>query len=171
MKLKTVIFIAALMISSIVNAQERKFRFELGLEYPAVTQSGSYAENLLGYYVRGRYKIGESDLAANLRLSYGRFTRTLTEDDNFTYGVVYFTALPYVDWKLFDFDKVKIYGLLGAGVSIDQDKLGYDNPTNCHFIATPGFEALLFDHVNVSLMYYATKKEYQRLMLSLGYRF
>lgn len=170
--MKKALLLLHLFISIGVFAQERPFRFEAGVNTPLVGHKGFK----IGYYVEGIYNIANKPLFIDLKVVALTINNNKTKFDVKTWSVI-----PSINYNFYEKKTIKAYIGIGAGISADKIETGdIDDfspyPFNfkgnkLHFAAVPQLGVMFFNHINFSVQYYITYKDYSRLLVSLGYRF
>lgn len=80
MKKTSTIFLLFLLMCnvSLVSAQEKKFRFELGVNYPIDLQKNGFKESHIGIYLNETYNFSGNPLSVSMKLSYESYTMHIT---------------------------------------------------------------------------------------------
>lgn len=156
----------------LVLAQERKFRFELGANYPIGLQKNGCQENHVGFYLNGIYKFQTNPLTVNLKLGYESYTVVLNNTSNSPSNGRSLSLMPTVNYHFLQNEFVDSYVGVGTGVSIDNIDVGIFNEGHkYHFAVAPQVGIRFINHINVYLQYYVTHKDFSRLLLGVDYTF
>lgn len=172
MKKILISLIILLSIGLSAFAQEKTFRFEMGLNYPIGLKKNSSEENRIGAYINGIYNFSSSPLNMNLRLGLEGYTVS-REGYYGTFKENSLSVVPAINYNILaDNRTVNIFGGVGAGVSIDNLVAGvFNEGSRLHLVAVPQVGIRFIKHINLSAQYYITKKYCSRLMINLGYIF
>lgn len=174
--MKTKSLLAAFMlifslIATDLSAQEKKFRFEFGINYPIGLKKDGFEENRIGVYLKEVYNIPNSAFSVDLNLSFESYT-IFPNNSRFPYDG---RSVAVISSAIYNFKKegwVKPYVGLGAGVSIDNIGTGVFNSGYKHHLAiVPKAGIRIFNHINITAMYYLTHEDFSRLMIGCGYTF
>jgi hypothetical protein len=171
--MKKVIFIITVLFSCAVSAQEKTFRFEAGLNYPFVWRAYGDKNQKIGVYFNGIYKSNESPLDYSFKISYENYTHVFKVGEwIYAIDARSLSFIPSVNYN-FGSKNINLYAGLGAGLSVDNGLGGgvFNEGFKCHIAVVPQAGLRLYKHFNLSAQYYITHKEYQRLLVSVGYIF
>lgn len=153
-------------------AQEKKVRFEMGVNYPLGLQSKGNEENHLGFYMSFARKFSDVPLSARLKLSYESYTVVQNQYANSPFNGRSLSLVPSVNYHFQLSPKVNAYTGLGVGLSVDNTGTGVFNAGHeYHLVVVPQIGVELFKHIHLSAQYNITHKDFSRLMLGVGYVF
>lgn len=167
-----IVFLFALFfISNGLSAQEKRFRFEVGSNYPIGLEKDGFKENHIGVYLKGVYNLPGSAFNVDLNLSYESYS-IFPNDSKTPYNGRSVAVIPSAIYNSKKEGKVRPYVGVGAGISIDNIETGVFNEGYvCHFAAVPKIGIRIVNHINITAMYYITHKDFSRLMIGCGYTF
>jgi hypothetical protein len=173
--MKKIIFVIIILFSCAVSAQEKTFRFEAGLNYPFVLKEYGDENQKVGVYFNGIYKPNKSPLDYSFKISYENYTHVFRAgEEKWLYAIDArsLSFIPSANYN-FGFKSMNLYAGLGAGLSVDNGLGGgvFNEGFKCHIAIVPQAGLRLCKHFNLSAQYYITHKEYQRLLVNVGYIF
>lgn len=174
MKKTSTIFLLFLLMCnvSLVSAQEKKFRFELGVNYPIDLRKNGFKESHIGIYLNETYNLSDNPLSVSMKLSYESYTMHITNYSNNPYNGRSISLVPSVNYHFGKNQKVKFHVGIGTGVSVDNIETGVFNAGyKYHLVVVPQIGVRFINHINLSLQYNITHKDFSRLMLGVGYVF
>ncbi len=170
---KTILFLfLPLMAVFHANAQH-KFRFGLGLNDPVSIEQYGGKENHLCFYIDGIYCINKN-INIDLSASCENYTSVIKIDNlkDVNNGRS-LAVIPSVDY-LFDVrtKTVKPYAGLGLGLSFDNLNTGiFNDGMKCHVTLAPKVGFRIINHIDVFARYNITHKDFNRLIIGIGYIF
>lgn len=153
-------------------AQEHPFHIELGLNYPITLRTMGMKESHIGMYVEGKYRFNESPLRVNLKLSYESYSIVQKQYANSPFNGRSLVVLPSLHYCFPLSQKMLFYAGAGAGVTFDNQGRGvFNEGKRTHFLCAPQAGIELFKHLGVTAQYSITQKDFNRLVLGIGYIF
>ncbi len=158
--------------SCVAFAQKKPFQIETGLNYPIGLKKDSNSENRIGLYLSGTYNFFNSPLSAKLKLSYESYSVAMEEYTNSPFNGRSFVVLPSINYNFPISSHMDSYIGAGVGVTVDNMNRGvFNDGKKCYALLSPQLGVILLRHFNISAQYIITRKDFSRLMISVGYIF
>lgn len=156
-----------------VSAQEKKLHFELGANYPIGLQKDGFEENHIGLYLNGMYNLFDCPFDMNFKISYESYTVVKKSNSiDIPLNGRSISLIPSFNYHLNKTGVVQSYLGVGMGASVDNIEAGVFNEGHvCHFAVVPQAGVRIAKHIHAFAQYYITDKDFNRLMLGVGYIF
>lgn len=175
MRIKLFLLLFGLLVGHMngLFAQEKKIKFEMGINYPIGFEKDANKENHIGFYANGIYNIDNNPFGINFKISYESYTIVMNKITKSPYNGRSLSVVPSLIYKFTTENKpVFFYAGVGSGLSVDNIEVGvFNKGYKIHFVAVPQLGIQFIKHINLSAQYYITHKDFSRFMIGIGYIF
>ena len=164
------IFLILLVVCfcDVALAQTKRFEFDLGFTHPVRRLQGEPLTEHLNFYLNTTYNLKESPLSVKLQFAQEKYITKSVRTQNEYVKASSVIVSPSINYNVDVLPKLRVYGGLGTGLSIDDI---YYQKQKVHplFASQVGIKA--FKHLNMSLQYHLSGKDFSRWMVCIGYVF